>query len=71
MERQIEKSKLQVMIIASRDDEGNVVEKAINFNKISVDATDENVEAVGEIIGSLQGAEVNGVRRINEVRLDD
>lgn len=62
----LEKSKLQLMVVIGHNKEGDNVTKAINFNQLAPDVSDDNATAVGEALGELQNLEVDEIRRIDD-----
>lgn len=62
----LEKSKLQLVIVIDKDNDGNNITKPVNFNQLSAEVSDEDAKLVGQALGNLQKAEVEEIRRIDD-----
>lgn len=64
-------SRVQLVVQTGEDEKGNPILKTRSYNRIKVDAADENVYGFAATIAGLQKHSLYGVSRINEVGLEE
>lgn len=64
--KQIKHSKIQLRLEAGANVRGEMTYKNVSYNRVSEAASDEDIQAVGEALGKLQGQKVAEIMRIDE-----
>lgn len=64
-------SKFKVQLNMGLDDKNNPIIRSKTFSRVKADATDEDVYSVATTMMDLQKNDLVGVKRINEVELEE
>ncbi len=64
-------SKIKVQLNMGLDDKNNPIIRSKTFSRVKADATDEDVYLVATTMMGLQKNDLVGVKRINEVELEE
>ncbi len=64
-------SKLQLKMNTGTDEKGNPIIRSKTLSSIDTEATDENIYDVGFALAGLQQHQVESIRRLNELQLEE
>ncbi len=64
-------SRLQLRLVTGLDENSNPILRTRSYSNIKTDATNTNLHALAEEIGSLQVHTLSAVRRVDEFELEE
>lgn len=65
----VKESKLKLQLDGGLNDKGNPIVKSKTFSKVKTDAANENLFSVAESLAGLQEMPLIGIKRVDEVEL--